>query len=248
MLSWERIGLWMAVSVTFFIAGGIVLLLMQLLPFSAPVRLLAGGVASVLIFPALLAGACYTAHLVCSRTEAGYADMWRGAKALYRVSVQLGLMQMAVWGAGITGIIFYLKWHNMPGSLFALVCTWALVFWGMAIPYQMPVLVLQHAGVFDEEGKRAQRTARAAMRRSFYMAYDNLLFTGMLLAVQTLLFALLALTALGALLLPAFLALSGVAAARALLVRYALLPAPPNPSDAVPDEAFRLKAGETKQP
>jgi hypothetical protein len=242
--AWDRLGSVLGVSLTWMLLLTVPLAVGRALPPAWPGTVRAGIVILMmaLILSAPAAGAFTVAHLACAREEVSYLDFWRGAGRLFGPATCLGLLHTAVRSVFAVNLWFYVSLGHGFGVAATLVCLYALLFWEMMAIYHFPLLVAQEAGVFDEPGRRAKRGVLAVLRRAFYLALGDSLFTVGLLAVVLTVTVLYALTAV----LPALLWLGTVAflttqATRALLVKYGILP-PPMTEGPVPEDGFQIPA------
>lgn len=242
-LVWDRLGLILALSLTWTLLFSLPLTLAQRLPASLPPLARNGALllAAALILSAPTAGMFLVAHRVCERDEVAYTDLWRGAARLFAPATRLGLLHAAVIILFPINLWFYLSVRSPLGVLASLACLYALLLWLMMTVTHFPLLVAQETGVFDEPDRPAKRGVRAVLRRSLYLALGEPFWQLGLLAALAVITALLFVTvALPPLLWPGTLAVLTTQAARALLVKYGILPAPPI-EEAVPDEQFRIR-------
>lgn len=240
---WDRLGLVIAISLTWTILLALPLTLGRLLPLAVPVSLrnLLVLLTATLTLSAPTAGVYYIAHLVCIHDEVSYLDFWHGAKRYFAPATRLGLVAALVFSVFVVNIWFYLQLRSGGGLLAALACLYALLFWLMMAVYHFPLLVAQEQGLFDEPERQAKRGVFAVLRRAFYLALGDPFTTLGLLAALVLLSIPVFLTlALPPMLWPASLALLTTQATRALLRKYGVLPLPVV-EEAVPDEKFRIK-------
>lgn len=240
--AWDRLGLVVAMSLTWTVLLTCVLTLWRFLPHALPTlaRNLTALIVAALILSAPTAGACYVVHRLCTFEEVAYTDFWQGARRLFAPATRLGLFHTAVALVATVNVGFYLALRSPFGLVAALVCLYILLFWGMMAVYHFPLLVAQEMGVFDEPERPAKRGVRAALRRAFYLALGDPFPTFGLLALLTLLTVAMFLLAIPFALLwlgtSAFLA---TYATRALLVKYGVL-SPPPPEEPIPDEKFKF--------
>jgi hypothetical protein len=239
--AWDRLGLVLAVSVTWTIVVSLPLSADRWLPRSAPpwLHLLVLALAPILA-AVPTAGAFSIAHRIATHDEAFYAHLWLDGLELIGAALRLMLAQAAVAVVLLTAAAFYLQLRGWPGRLGVTLCCYALLVWAMMLVYQWPALVAQHRGLFDEPGHTARRGAAAAIRRSFYLALGRPFFAAALVAglgVASLLLA--ATVVMPALLWLGTIALVSTVAFRALLVEFGILPAQVQ-NEPVPDEQFRL--------
>jgi hypothetical protein len=241
-LLWERLGLALAMSLTWTLLLLLALWGGALLPATLPsgLRFLLTGVILLLVLAGPTVGAFHLAFLVGAREEAGYLDLWRGAGRLWRSALSLAAVHALVIGGLLLVFAFYLSFKGLLAGIAAMVCLYALLFWGMMALYHFPLLAAQEAGVFDEAGRPARRGLLAVFRRAFYLAFGAPFFTlGLGLCLLLLTVPMLLTGAPFALLWLGTVTLLTTQATRALLVQFNVLPPPPKP-EALPDEAFRI--------
>ena len=254
-LAWDRIGLVMALSLTWALLLCLPLAAGRLFPAALPppARDACTALAAALMLSAPAAGIFRVSYLLCSHDEVSYLDVWRGAWQLFGLATRLGLIHMAVYGLLAVNLWFYLRLGHLIGIAAAILCLYALLFWSMMALYHLPVLAAQEAGIFDTPERQARRGIGSVLRRAFFLALGDPFYTfGLLAAILLIpalavlvLFlrvqALLALMAvLWVLLWPGVITLMTTQATRALLIKYGVLPPPSNESP-VPDEQFRIK-------
>jgi hypothetical protein len=240
--AWDRLGLVIAVSVTWtallFIPLSIGYWLPSTLP--VPVRYAVILLTAAWIGAAPTAGAFAVAQRVAAQREATYADFWREGLQWFWPALRLSLLHQVVLGLIAINLRFYLLLGSLAGKIGCLLCLYALLFFLMMAVYHWPLLAAQESGIFDEPGRRAKRGALAVMRRAFFLAMGRPFYSLGLLTVLLLISALLFATlALPALLWIGTMAMLAAAANRALLIQYGVLPAPPQ-EEPIPDEKFRL--------
>jgi hypothetical protein len=239
--AWDRLGSVLGVSLTWMLLLTVPLTVGRALPPAWPGIVRTGIIVLMmaLTLSAPAAGAFTVAHLACAHEEVSYMDFWRGAGRLFGPATRLGLFHTAVRSVFAVNLWFYASIGQGIGIAATLVCLYALLFWEMMAIYHFPLLVAQEAGLFDEPGRRAKRGVLALLRRAFYLALGDSLYTVGLLAAVLTVTVLYALTAV----LPALLWLGTVAflttqATRALLVRYGVLPPPTE--GPVPEDRFHI--------
>lgn len=254
-LAWDRIGLVMAVSLTWALLLSLLLALGRLLPamLPLPARDLLMALMAALLLCAPAAAIFWVSHMICSHDEVSYLDFWRGILPFFGPATRLGLVHLAVSVLFAVNIWFYLRLGHAIGIAASVLCLYALLFWGMMAVYHLPVLVAQESGVFDTPERQARRGIVSVLRRAFFLTLGDPFYTLGLLAavllipVLTVLALLLRFPALLAviavlwvLLWPGVVALLTTQATRTLLVKYGVLP-PPSAEAPVPDEQFRIK-------
>jgi uncharacterized membrane protein YesL len=243
--AWDRLGLVMALSLTFALLLCIPMTVAGLLAaLPAPARNGLVLAVAALTLSAPMAGAYFVAHLISTYEEVSYADMWRGAKRMFGPATRLGLIQCGVLSVLAVNLWFYVSIGHLLGGVAALLCLYALLAWGMMAVYHFPLLVAQETGLFDEPGRQARRGALAVLRRAFFLAFGSPFFSAGLLAIVLAFSALVAATvALIPLLWLGVVAMLTTQATHALLIQYGVLPAPAQ-EEVVPDEKFRIADGE----
>jgi hypothetical protein len=240
--TWDRLGLVLAISLTWTLLIFVPLTVGRLLPASWPFILRLGLVAltALLTLPAPAAGALGVAHQIYTHDEVSYADLWLSAYRLYRPAVGMGLLQLIVPSLLLVNFAFYLQHGGFAGKIVGLACLYGLLFWSMMAIYHFPILVAQEAGVFDDPDHRPRRGVSAALQRTFYLALGEPLFTLGLLIFCGLLSLSLAFAAVpAACLWLGMMALIITPATRAMLIRYGVLPVPFTEEAAADDQAFR---------
>jgi hypothetical protein len=241
---WDRIGILMAVSLTWVLLLALLSAIGSKLPISWPLALRYGVIlaAMALVLPAPLAGAHYVAQLIAQHDEVSYFDMWLGARRLAGPSIRLGLIHILVLGLFAANLWFYLHLGGFVGMVAMFLCGYALLFWGMMMSLHYPLLVAQETGVFDEPERQAKRGAAAVLRRAFFLALGRPFYTfGLLAIVIPITVAFAATMALLALLWAGGVALLTTHGTRLLLIQYGIIPPPPI-EEPIPDEKFRIKA------
>jgi hypothetical protein len=241
---WDRLGLVIAMSLTWSVLASFSLTLGRLLPASLPTLLRLGITAliAVAVLAAPTAGVFTVAYLISAREEASYIDFWRGGITLLGPAVRLALIQLAVLIMFVVNLWFYVPMGHTIGSTALVIGLYAFVFWSLMAVYHWPLLVAQERGLFDAPEHRARRGAVAVLRRAFFLVLGSPGFSlGLLLALAILSALLFATLALPALLWIGAVGLLSTQALRALLVRYEVLP-PPVVEAPIPDEKFRIQA------
>ncbi len=239
---WEHLGLVAAISLTWLALFTLALGLGRALPLSLA---LGARLALTVLFALFTqtgptAGAFEIAHRVATHDEISYGAFWRGAARGYGLALRLATVNLTVVVLLGVNLWFYVRLRHPAGYIAALLCLYALLFWGMMAVYHGPLLWVQEAGLVDDAERRARRGVIAVLRRAFFLALAAPLYSLGLLAVVALLTALAFATgALLALFWMGGVALLTTRAARLLLLRYGALPTP-LVEPIVPDEKFRL--------
>ena len=209
VVCYDYLGLTLLGSLAAFLLGS--LLWLVVLPAfvraSTGLRIVCAGVWIILLHPAL-AGPGHLAHQMVARDEPGPVDLLRGWRWHAGPALLLGMINGGL-GTVLAGDLFYfatrassvLRWTAVPLG-------YALLFWLLAQPYMLPLLIL-----------RPRPAARAA-RDSFLLAIGNpaytigiVLFGTAILAVSFLIWVPLMLIT------PVWLASIGLCATEALLRR-----------------------------
>jgi hypothetical protein len=221
-----------------FLAIALAYGLMQLAPPPAPVPRSTGGagtlparsdaaawlllglsflIAASAIGP-LLAGVHGLVRRIVARDDPGLTDLFHEARARAPAAVALAALQTGLVLLLWVDLLFFGASPLLPLKGLAALCFYALLLWGLMLPYQWPLLV-EGAG-----------SPLRVVKKSFLLVLDNLPFT-IGVALLTLLFSLLcAITTVGMVLLwTGSLAFFHTVATRALLRKYGLLPAEPEP-------------------
>jgi uncharacterized membrane protein YesL len=234
--AWDALGFVCAMSLTLFACGLLPALLAWQFAGIAPAIAV-----WLALAPPLFAGACRLTHSVFEHDEPAYSDLWRGFARLYVRAVALGAAQFGVTALLAANILFYLSRSSFPFLLLALVFTYLLLFWAMNCLYHWPLLVAAEAGIIRREDGGEARL-RAVFRNGFLLAFSAPGFTFVLLLVIMAVNALMAASGVGmALLSGGFTAFLTTQAARDQLVRFGVLPPPPDPDAPAADEGWKLK-------
>ncbi len=240
-LGWDHIGLWMIVGFTLFCLLSVPLLAWQFLPINPVIKASLCVVMLTVGFTPLLAGAQTIAWNIGMNRETGWLDLWSGALELFAPAAVLGLIQAVIWFVGAVALWFYVSQHSVVAVLATIVCIYCNLMWAVLTPLQLPLLVMQERGVFDEQEKRARRGTLAVIRRSFFLMIGAPAAAFGLLVANV---AILLLSVITVVTVPLFtvgmLAMVNDQAVTALLVRFTVLPPPPDPAEAVEDEKFRV--------
>ncbi len=226
-LSWDRLGMVLAVSLLGVVVSLLGLSVGLLLPavIPVPVKSLCVAVCWVLLFAPLTAGAFAVADRAADHREITPLHLWEGARRFGGVAIRLGLIHLFVALVAATNAFFYVNLGGAFGAAALTLSIGLVAFWTMMALYQGPLLIAQETGVFDTAASRAKRGAKAVIRRSFFLALGEPLFSLGLLAATLIWSALAFLTAVGAALLwLGTLCLLTTLPTRALLRRYAILP------------------------
>src|SRR5579871_478424 len=239
-LFWDRLGLILALNMTWALGVSLVLAVAHWLPgtWPWPLRLLLLGVVGVSAVAWPASGIYYCVHLACARQEVGYDALWKGMARFRGPALQLGTIQCFMVTLFAANFWFYTRLGQGIGLIATLVCLYAFLFWLQMSALHFPLLIAQETGVFDEPGRMAKRGALAVVRRAFFLALGNPFYTlgllGCIAGVTLVLF----LTAVPFVLLwVGLVAALTTQAVRALLVSYGILPQEAQ-EEPVPDEKF----------
>lgn len=191
---------------------------------------LAGMIAATLMGP-LLAGLARLAREILAREDPAFGDLFREARRLARPGALLAALQAWVTLLLVVDLAFFAASSSGALRFVAVPFFYLLLFWGLMLPYQWPLLA-EGAG-----------PPLVILRKSALLVLDNLSFS-LGVALLSLLFSFVcAATTVGLVLLwPGTLAFFHSMATRALLRRYGLLPLDPEPSPEE-DDAWRLPGG-----
>jgi uncharacterized membrane protein YesL len=219
--------LWILLAVTLTVGGA--QFAQWLLPGSGPRAVLAAaaaaGVPLVLVLGPATAGLFRFARNACAAAEPDLLDLLWGFRSVRRTAVLLALSQFVTAGVLLADLLFFLSFGSPAGAAGAALFGYLLLFWGLALLYQWPLLAELEAG------------PRSILKKSALLVLGNpgpSLATGALALSFTIL-------AWG-IVLPALLLWAGVLAflqtrvLRLLLQRYAILPPDPVPEPA--DESW----------
>jgi hypothetical protein len=240
---WDRLGIVMAVSVTWLALLALPLTVGYRLPVSLPPGLRLGLMALVgtMLLAAPTAGAHHIAALIAEHDETSYLDFWLAARRLAGPATRLALLHLLVLSVFAANFWFYLHLGGFAGSVATFLCGYVLLFWSMMMALHYPLLVAQENGVFDEPDRPARRGALAVLRRALFLALGRPFYTLGLVAILVPVSVLfMASGVLLALLWAGGIALLTTQAVRLLLIQYGVLP-PPLVEEPVPDEKFRIR-------
>jgi len=243
--AWDALGFVCAMSLTLFVFLALpVAVALRPGGLAAPGEragwAVAGSVLFLALLPPLYAGACFLTHRILTHDEPSYLDLWRGAARLYGRAVLLGTVQTLVTAILVANVVFYLRFNSFPFLLLAVVFFYLLLFWWMNGLYHWPLLVAGEVGVLRrEDGGRPG--LRAVFRNGFLLAFSAPGFTFALLLIIIAVFIPLALSGVGmALLSVGLFAFLTTQATRDQLVRFGVLPPPPDPDAPVEDEGWKV--------
>ncbi|MDO8684602.1 MAG: hypothetical protein Q7N50_14140 [Armatimonadota bacterium] len=122
-----------------------------------------------LVVAPVLAGIFHLAGNIAKRESPAILDIIEGARRFLIPSWQLAALQLIVTAILVTDVVFFLSlFVSTRQTLYAplmAVALYALLFWGMMVLYQWPLLVEQRPPTFK------------LIYRSFLLVADNLSFT-----------------------------------------------------------------------
>lgn len=246
--AWEALGLVCAASLTLFAALTLPFILLWCVRVerqngsSALAWLFAAGsfLLILLIVPPLYGGLCWLVHRVLTHDEPAYTDLWRGAARLYGRAVALGAIQIGVTGILTANLLFYLSRGRFGFLLLAVGFFYLLLFWFMNALYHWPLLIACEADLLRREDS-SKSGLSAVFRNGLVLTVSAPGYTFLLLFVLVLLAVPLLLSGVGcALVLPGLKAFLMTQATRDQLVRFGILPAPPDPDEDVADDVWKL--------
>ena len=228
-LAWDTIGLWIVSSLSMFAEFAILLILLQVLPGASLLRIAIILVGAMFSIPPLYAGICNAVIKIASGEGGTIADVFAGFQKYYGPAVRLGVVNGIIGVVLAANIHFYSLWHDKFAHIALVICVYVVVIYGFTFAYQMPSLVMQEQGIFDDPDRKARRGAFAAIRRSAYLALGNplqtlylVIFSFVLVVIGKLI------VVIGVLFLPAYLGLASVLFTRNLLIKYGILPPYPD--------------------
>lgn len=195
----------------------------------------------LLTVPPVYAGVCWLTHLIIERDEPSYAEIWRGATRMYGRAVALGAIHLVVTLVLLGNAAFYLRTGGFIFILLAVLFLYALLFWGMNLFYHWPLFIAIEGGILkrDDGGKPG---LRSVFRNGFLLAFSAPAFTFILVAVIMAVSIPLIISGAGlALIAPGFIAFLSTQATRDQLVRFHILPEPPDPDEPIEDTAWRVR-------
>ncbi len=244
--AWDSLGLVCASSLTLFVGFALPLFAgMKLAAISGKLSmaLAVTMVTFLLIVPALAAGISFLAHRVITRDEPSYSDLWIGFVRLYSRSVAIAAVQAGVIAVLGLYVVFYFSRGGLGWILAGIACGYMLVFWGMNCLYHWPLLIASDQGIIKrDDGGRARLIS--VFRNGFLLASSAPGYTFGLLAFLIALGAPLAISGVGmALIFPGFATILAAQATHDQMVRFGLLPIPPDMDEPLREEAWRVKSG-----
>lgn len=212
-----------------FAAAAILLILLQILPGASLLRIAIILVGAMFCLPPFYAGICNAVIRIASGEGATITDVFTGYRKYYGPAVRLGFVNGIIGVVLAANIHFYSLWHFKYAHIALVICVYITVIYGFTLFYQMPSLVMQEQGIFDDPDRLASRGALATVRRSAYLALGNPLQT-LYLVIFSFTMVLIGKTipVIGVLFLPAYVGLAGVLFTRNLLIKYGILPPYPD--------------------
>jgi hypothetical protein len=200
-----------------------------------------GGITYLLLVPPIYAGICWLVYKVFEHDEPSYADLWRGVRRLYVKALALGALQLLVTTVLGANILFYLSRGSFVFLLLAIGFGYLLLFWQMNMVYHWPLLIAGSAGLIHREDG-AEPGPGVTLRNGLLMTVSAPGYTFALLLVLTILLVPLTISGVGlALIAPGLAAFLTTQATRDQLVRFNVIPAPPDPDEPITDERWHVQ-------
>jgi hypothetical protein len=243
--AWDALGFVCAMSLTIFLTAipsiGLLVKGLFVTTLSRLVTCFPAAVLYLLTVPPVYAGVCWLTHLIIERDEPSYAEIWRGATRMYGRAVALGAIHLVGTLVLVGNTLFYLRLGGFVFILLAVLFLYALLFWGMNLFYHWPLLIAMEAGILKRDDG-GQPGLRSVFRNGFLLAFSAPAFTFILVAVIMAMSIPLIISGAGlALIAPGFIAFLTTQATRDQLVRFHLLPEPPDPDEPIEDTAWRVR-------
>jgi hypothetical protein len=240
--AWDYLGFVCAISLTVFavaILAGVAVV--EALRAGHIAILVTAILAGMGIVPPFFAGACYLVHRILSSDEPSYWHLWHGAIRMWGRSVVLFVVQILVLGLLWVNMLLYLHMGTFLGLLMGVTVFYGMLFWGMNCLYHWPLLVAGEVGILTCEDGRHSGLG-SVFRNGFLLAFSAPGFTFCILVAIMGFSALLFLSGVGMVLLwIGLLAFLTTQATRDQLVRFGVIPPPPDPDEPVPDEGWTLR-------
>jgi hypothetical protein len=238
--AWDSLGFVVASSLSLFAVLCVPLTLIGAARMRGVAAVL-GGIAYLLLVPPVYAGVCWLVHKVFEHDEPSYSDLWHGVRRLYIKAVALGTLQLLVTTVLAANILFYLSRGSFAFLLLAIGFGYLLLFWQMNTVYQWPLLIAGSAGLIRREDG-SEPGIGATLRNGLMMTASAPAYTLALLLLLTILLIPLTVSGVGlALLAPGLAAFLTTQATRDHLVRFNVIPAPPDPDDPITDERWHVQ-------
>lgn len=241
-LFWDRIGLWIAVSISFsLLVTAIYSATIQLPLGNLLVRQIAALLAAAIVLPAPAAGAYGLVQKVYAHEEVEYMDLWRGARRMLLPAITLGFCYLIVFGIGALNILFYFRFRNVVGGIAMLVSIYLSLFVMLMSNYHFALLASAYAGHFDGQSSKAPRSLFSILKRAFYLVIGDPIYSCGVLAL-TLIPTVLMLTVVVPFILLwlGYIAVLHTVCTRAQLIKYGIL-SRPEVIEPVSDADFRIK-------
>ncbi len=241
-LFWDRIGMWIAVSLTFALLVTAIFSLARILPIGTIlVRNMTAFIIASIVLPAPAAGAYGLVLRVCNHKEFEYVDLWRGARKMLVPAMVMGLIYLLVFGIGITNVWFYFRFRNMVGGIAMLVSVYGCLFVMLMSQFHFSLLAMAFAGQFDGQSTRTPRAFISIWKRAFYLVLGDPIYSCGMLALMVIPSVLMTTLVVPFMLLwLGYVAVLQMVCTRAQLMKYGVLPRP-EVLEAVSDADFRVK-------
>ncbi len=238
--AWDALGFVCAASLTLFLALPVpVVLALMVARVPSPMALIAaavaGSVASAAVLGPLYAGTCSLVHRTIVRDEPSYMDLLRGTGRLYWRATGLALVESAVTGVLLGNLVFYARLRGFGWLLITTVFLYLCLFWGMNCLYHWPLLVAAEEGIIRRDDGGRPRLL-PVFRNGFLLATSAPIYSLGLLVVLAVVLIPAGLSGVGmALVGPGLAAFLTTQATRDQLVRFGVLPPPPDLESPVND-------------
>jgi hypothetical protein len=244
--AWDALGYVCAISLTLFVFLSLPLVTALKLGVSPAREWQIGGLVLALLLalallPPLYAGACFLTHRILTSDEPSYLHLWSGFGRLYKRAALLGAAQMLGTLILLANTLFYLSRGSFFFLTLGVAFLYLLAFWWMNCLYHWPLLVAGEVGILKREDGGKPRLP-AVFRNGFLLALSAPGFTFILLLIIMAVGIPLALSGVGMALLGGGLtAFLTTQATRDQLVRFDVLPPPPDPDMPVIDEGWKIQ-------
>ncbi|MDH7482565.1 MAG: hypothetical protein QHH26_11425 [Armatimonadota bacterium] len=224
--SYDYLGLVLFCSFLWF---GIVIAILSTakLPLTTLVHVLLFIVLCILLLSPITAGVLTVARKIAARDDPSILDLFLGFKHFLIPAWKLGTSEIVITVLLVGNIWFYLT-LTMPLKLVSVFFFYLLLAWIMSMIYHYPLLIEQNPGTLK------------ILKRGFLLMLDNLGFTTVIFLAIIMLTCLCIVTLVGLPLLYAgMVGIFATRAARALFIKYGILPPEPEPQP-VTDDVWRL--------
>lgn len=237
---WDSLGFVCAGSLTLFASLCIPVTVLGLFPGRTAAAFVCA-IIYLFVAPPIFAGICWLVHTVYECDEPSYADLWRGARLLYWRALGLGTVHLLGTAVLVANILFYLSRPSLAFLLLAIGFAYGLLFWVMNMLYHWPLLAATAAGILRRDGDQSAGLA-SVFRNGFLLTVSAPGYTFALAVILIAITLPLVVSGVGAALVaPGFSAFLTTQATRDQLVRFGVLPAPPDPDEPVGDERWRMR-------